>query len=254
VGWLDRIKDKKEQEKIPAKWRDKTTEEIAAELDASDKLKADLAAEKLARETDSKKVEEIQTEFEKVKSQLAAAEANRNKQPDKKPDNVDPTPENMLENPKGVLDTRLGPLEAATIRNGVTTSRMLAQQQLDNADMASGGKDMNGRLFRAWGSEIDTEARKYQAVQLMSPEAWIGIFWYLKGTHADELRDPETRKKKYNFLEPSTSGAPAAGTNGEPKKDGPESLTDAEKHVADRMGVTYENYAKRKKAMVMVNV
>jgi hypothetical protein len=255
VGWLDRIKDKKEQDKIPAKWRDKTTEEIAAELDNADKLRADLATEKLAREADSTKVAEIQTEFEKVKTQLAAAEANRNKPPDKKPDNVDPTPENMLENPKGVLDTRLGPLEAATIRNGVTTSRMLAQQQLDNADMASDGKDMNGRLFRAWGAEIDTEARKYQAVQLMSPEAWIGIFWYLKGVHADELRDPETRKKKYNFLEPSTSGAPAAGTNGNmDKKDGPESLTDQEKHVADKMGVSYENYAKRKKAMVMVNV
>jgi len=253
VGWLDRIKDKKEQEKIPAKWRDKTTEEIAAELDASDKLRADLATEKLARETDSKKVEEIQTEFEKVKTQLATVEANRNKQPDKKPDSVEATAENILENPKGVLDTRLGPLEAATIRNGVTTSRMLAQQQLDNADMASGGKDMNGRLFRAWGSEIDSEARKYQAVQLMSPEAWIGIFWYLKGTHADELRDPDVRKKKYNFLEPSVNGGPGPNADGDKKKDGVEGLTDAEKHVADKMGVTYENYAKRKKSMQMVN-
>jgi len=255
MSWLDRVKDKKELEKIPAKWREKSPEEIAAALEAADKATADLALEKAARAADAERVTQIESEFNDVKAKLAAAEANRNKPPDKKVEGVEPTPENMLENPKGVLDTRLAPLEAATIRNGATTSRMLAQQQLNNSDMASGGKTMDGRLFQDWGAEIDAESRKYQAVTLKSPEAWLGIFWYLKGTHADELRDPEVRKKKYNFLEPSASGAPAAGTNGDGKpKDGPESLTDQEKHVADKMGVTYENYAKRKKNMQFVNV
>ena len=254
MGWLDRIKDKKEMEKIPAKWREKTPEEIAAALEASEKVAKDLELEKAARAADAAKVDEIQTEFEKVKSQLAAAEANRNKPPDKKsPEGVAATPENILENPSGVLDTRLAPLEAATIQNGVTTARIIAQQQLDNADVAANNTTMNGRLFRAWGQEIDAESRKYRPVTLMTPEAWLGIFWYLKGVHADELRDPEARKKKYAFLEPATSGAPAAGTNGDGKpKDGPESLTDQEKHVADKMGVSYENYAKRKKTMQIV--
>src|SRR6266436_1475497 len=252
MGWLDRVKDKKELEKLPQRLKDASPEDIIEELKLTDKLKADLAASQAAQAAQDVKVTEIQTEFEQVKARLAAAEANRAPAP-KKDDKLDPTPENMLENPKGVLDTRLAPLEALTIQNNAATSRMLAQQQLNNSDMASGGKTMDGRLFQAWGAEIDAEARKYQAIQLIRPEAWLGIFWYLKGTHADELRDPDIRKKKYNFLEPSTSGAPAAGTNGEPKKDGVEGLTDQEKHVADKMGVTYENYAKRKKAMVMVN-
>jgi hypothetical protein len=253
MGWLDRVKDKKELEKLPQRLRDASPEDIIKELEEKDKLKADLATAQVAQAAQDAKVAEISTEFEQVKTRLAAAELNRSTPPPKKPEGVEPTPENMLENPKGVLDTRLAPLEALTIQNNAATSRILAQQQLNNADMVSGGKSMDGRLFQAWGAEIDTEARKYQAVQLIRPEAWLGIFWYLKGTHADELRDPETRKKKYNFLEPSTSGAPAPGTNGAEKKDGVEGLTDQEKHVADKMGVSYENYAKRKKAMVVVN-
>jgi hypothetical protein len=254
MGWLDRIKDKKDLEKLPQRLRDASPEDIIKELETTDKLKADLATAQAAQAAQDAKVTEISNEFEQVKTRLAAAEANRNVDPNKNkgPDRVDPTPENMLENPKGVLDTRLGPLEAATIRNGASMSRMMAQQQLDGADMASGGKTMDGRLFRAWSAEIDTEARKYQAVTLMTPEAWLGIYWYLKGIHGDELRDPETRKKKYSFLEPAASGAPGPGNN-EPKKDGVEGLTDQEKHVADKMNVSYENYAKRKKAMVMVN-
>ena len=252
MEWLNRIKDKKDLEKLPQRLRDASPEDIIKELEATDKLKSDLAAAQAAQAAQDAKVTEISNEFEQVKTRLAAAEANRNEPPPKKKEPVAATPENMLENPQGVLDTRLGPLEAVTIRNGASMSRMMAQQQLDGADMASGGKTMDGRLFRAWSAEIDTESRKYQAVTLMTPEAWLGIYWYLKGIHGDELRDPETRKKKYSFLEPATSGAPGPGNN-EPKKDGVEGLTDQEKHVADKMNVSYENYAKRKKAMVMVN-
>lgn len=250
MGWLDRVNTKKEEDKLPPRLRDKTPEQIAQELDDADKLKNDLELSKAAQRDSDAKVAEIQSEFDKVKERLAAADASRNK-PDNRDNKVDVTPENMLENPKGVLDSRLGPLEAVTIQNAASTSRILAQQQLDNLDSSSGGKSMDGRLFRAWGSEIDSESRKYAAIQLIKPEAWLGIFYYLKGVHSDELRDPEIRKKKYNFLEPSTSGAP--GPDNSIKKDGPEGLTDAEKHVADKMGVSYENYAKRKKSMQFVS-
>jgi hypothetical protein len=254
MGWLDRIKDKKELEKLPKEIQDASPEDIVKRLADAEKLKADHAELQRKQAESDTKVTEISNEFEQVKARLAAAEA-KPKPADKPADRVDPTPENMLERPAEVLNQRLGPLEAATVRNGVSMSRMMAQQQLDGADMSSGGKTMDGRLFRAWSAEIDAEARKYQAVTLMTPEAWLGIYWYLKGIHGDELRDPETRKKKYAFLEPAASGAPGPngpGSDSRPK-DGPESLTDQEKHVADKMGVTYENYAKRKKGMVMVN-
>src|SRR6266850_4593352 len=251
MGWLDRINAKKEEEKLPPRLRDKTPEQIAKELEDADKIKTEHELLKAHAAEQDGKVAEIQSEFDKVKERLAAADATKNKVDDKGK-RVEATPENILENPSGVLDTRLGPLEAVTVQNAATTSRILAQQQLDNMDSASGGKTMDGRLFRAWGSEIDGESRKYATIQLIKPEAWLGIFYYLKGVHADELRDPEIRKKKYNFLEPSGNGAPGAD-QGAAKKDGPEGLTDAEKHVADKMNVTYENYAKRKKSMQIVN-
>jgi len=249
MGWLDRINAKKEEEKLPPRLRDKTPEQIVKELEDSDKLKSELDLEKAARAADAEKVTAIETEFAQVKERLAAAELKA-KPPVTQEDGTEATSENIIANPKKVLDAHTATLQAVTIQNAATTSRMLAQQQLDNADSASGGKSMDGRLFRAWSAEVDSEARKYQAVHLIRPEAWLGIFWYLKGTHADELRDPETRKKKYNFLEPSASGA--GSTNSEPqKKDG--ELTDQEKHVAQKMGVTPENYAKRKKEMQFVN-
>lgn len=252
MSWLDRIKDKKELDKLPQRLKDATPEDIIKELAALDQLKADNEALKLRQAESDTKVSEIQTEFEQTKAKLVAAEANRNTLPPKREEGTEVTPENILSDPAKVINTRLAPLEALTIQNNAATSRMLAQQQLNNSDMASGGRTMDGRLFQAWGAEIDTESRKYQTVQLIRPEAWLGIFWYLKGTHADELRDPETRKKKYTFLEPAASGAPAAGTNGESKKDGVEGLTDQEKHVADKMNVSYENYAKQKKRMQFV--
>lgn len=251
MGWIDRINAKKEEEKLPPRLRDKTPEQIAKELEDSDKLKNELELSKAAQRDSDAKVEEIKTEFEKVKERLAAADAAKN--PPKKDEGTEPTSENILADPKKVLDAHTATLTAVTIQNAASTARMLAQQQLDNMDAGSNGKTMDGRLFRAWDGEINTESRKYNAIQLIKPDAWLGIFYYLKGVHADELRDPETRKKKYNFLEPSATGSGTPTPDGTQKKEGVEGLTDQEKHIADMMHVTHENYAKRKKSMQYVN-
>ncbi len=77
MGWLDRVKDKKELEKLPQRLKDASPEDIIEELKLTDKLKADLAASQAAQAAQDVKVTEIQTEFEQVKARLAAAEANR---------------------------------------------------------------------------------------------------------------------------------------------------------------------------------
>jgi hypothetical protein len=243
------FRDKKEESKLPERLKGKTPEQVAKELEDADKLKNDLELEKAARRESDESVQQIRTEFDQVKERLAAADASRNKPPEKR----EPlTMEQFMDDPEGhvrrISAEANAPATGVTVANAAQTARILAQQQLDNADLASGGKSMDGRLFRAWGAELNSESAKYNAVQLIKPEAWLGIFYYLKGVHSDELRDPEMRKKKYNFLEPSGSGAPPPADN---KKS--DELTDAEKHVADKMGVSYENYAKRKKGMQYVN-
>src|SRR5208282_3514491 len=115
-----------------------------------------------------------------------------------------------------------------------------------------GNKQMDGRLFAMWAGEIDQECRKYQAIQLGNVNAWLGIFYYLKGVHADELRDPEVRKKKYNFLESAASTSAVQGQDDGKDKPASDQLTDQEKHIADKMHVTYENYLARKKKMQFV--
>jgi hypothetical protein len=195
-----------------------------------------------------KEVTTIKTEFESVKAKLAAAEANRQTP---KPDANTEEPANFVEEPDKAFAQRMAPLANITLQNAAMTARILAQQQLDNMDAMSGGKTMDGRLFRAWGTEIDAAAKKYQTIQLGSPDAWIGIFYHMKGLHADELRDPEVRKRKYNFMEPASQTV-STSDDGKPKP-ASEQLTDAEKHVADKMGVKHEDYLKRKKSMVMVN-
>jgi hypothetical protein len=248
MAWFD----KEQEAKLPERLKGKTPEQVLAELEKADKLANDLELEKAARRADAEKVTQIETEFNTVKNQLATIEANRNTKP---PEKTVVSAEQILENPDAAITTKVNeltaPLTHLTIQNNAQTARMLAQQQLNNTDLASGGKSMDGRLFQAWSQEIDAEAGKYKPIQLITPQAWLGIFYYLKGTHADELRDPETRKKKYNFLEPTSSGiAPASR---EEKKTGAEGLTDEEKRIAGRMGVTPEAYAKRKEAMQYVN-
>lgn len=248
MAWLDNVKAKKEAEeaKRPERLRGKTDEQILEELKAAEEFKKKFEESEQARLKDNEDVRKVTTQFEELKRTMQETEANRNRQHQQ---TEEPADFNL--DPEKAFSQRAAPLAAATVANSAITARILAQQMLDNQDLASSNKTMDGRLFRAWSMEIDTESRKYQPVQLTSPQAWTGIFFYLKGLHADELRDKEIVKKKYNFLEP-------AAQEGRPPDSKPktatEELTDAEKHVADKMNVSYENYLKRKKAMQFVNV
>jgi len=247
MGWLDKINAKKKDE-VPAMFKDKSDDDILKMLQEASKDKQRVGElEARVAEQDST-VATIKTEFAAVKERLVAAEARATPPPRKEED--DGSNDDFVTNPDGSFGKRIGPYANLTIQTSALTARMLAQQQLNNQDLASNGKTMDGRLFQAWSTEIDSESKKYPAIQLTKTEAWIGIYLYLKGLHADELRDPEIRKKKYNFLEPA---ATSQGTRqaDEPKKEGAESLTDAEKHVADKMHVSYADYAKRKAAMQM---
>jgi len=251
MGWLDDIKKKKEG-KIPDIFKDKNEDDILKMLeDASkDKEQVTTLTTKLAEQETT--VANINSEFTKVKERLAAAEANRSQNQNQN-QNQNQEPPNFVEDPDAAFASRNGPTLAIAVQSSMMTSRLLAQQQLDNADMASGGKTMDGRLFRAWASEIDAKSKTFPAVQLTSPEAWLNIYLHTKGQHADELRDPEVRKKKYNFLEPTVQSTPASKSEPD-NRPAEQQLTDKELHVAEKMHVTPEAYLKRKQAMQFANV
>src|SRR5207245_6482725 len=246
MGWLDRLDAKKKEEnKIRPELEGKTPEQIVASLKEAEGLRVKLQAAEANNAKLSTQYTEMNTEVDKIKAQLAPRDAAQNKPVAQQEELA-----NFVEDPDQAFGQRVAPLAQVAVNTAAMTARMLAQQQLNNQDMASPAeaRSMDGRLFQAWSADIDAEAKKYPQIQLATPQAWLGIFYYLKGTRADDLANPETRKKKYgNFLEPSsTSVAPRS----EPEKK--DDLTDAEKHVADKMKVSYENYAKRKKQMQFV--
>lgn len=249
MPWFDRMKRKGQEPELPAELKDKTAEEVVLALqDAADTKKklTELTAE---RTKEREQVTVLSSEFDKVKQKLAESDAARTRQQQQQQHQEEPA--DFLTDPEKAVDQRVAPYANLTISNAAMTARILALQNLDNEDMVSpsDAKSMNGRLFRAWEAEINDEAKKYPAVSMGQPQAWLGIYYLVKGRHADELANPDIRKKKYNFVESAAQGTPPP----EPKpKDGVESLTDQEKHVADKMGVSYENYAKRKKGMQFV--
>jgi hypothetical protein len=249
MGWIDDWKKRNKDKQVPKELEGKSDDDVLAMLAAANKDKEDKAAlETKVKEQDAA-VLNIQTEFEKVKTRLAASEANR--QPPPRGEDKDPA--DFVTEPDRAFAERIGPLANVALQTAATTARMLAQQQLTNADAASNNKQMDGRLFSMWAGEIDQEARKYQSIQLGNVQAWLGIFYYLKGVHADELRDPETRKKKYNFLESAASTSAAQGVDDGKPKPSADQLTDQEKHIADKMHVSYDSYLKRKKDMQFVS-
>jgi len=248
MAWLDSVKARKEaaEAKRPERFRNKTDDQILKELEEAESYKKRFEDGEASRASEAQKVTSLETQVAEVRAKLAEAEANRRPATAAQPEEL----ANFVEDPDRAFAQRVAPLTAATLLNSALSSRMLAQQLLDNNDVASGNKSMDGRLFRVWSNEIDSESKKYQTAQLTSPQAWIGIFYYLKGLHSEELANPDVRKKKYNFVEPSTTQAPPPDAK---PKDAKEVLNDQEKHVADKMGVSYENYLKRKKEMTFIN-
>jgi hypothetical protein len=239
---------KKKDEELPPELKDKTPEEMVRYIKVAEELGEKVKTLTEERAQEKEQVVALSSQFDQVKQKLASTEANLNKL--QNPPRTE-EPADFLTEPEKAVDQRVAPLANLTVQNAFMTARILAQQTLDNQDMASplDAKTMDGRLYRAWEGEINAEAAKYPQSSMIRPDNWIGIYYLVKGRHADELANPEKRKKNYNFLE---SGSQQVHHQEEKKKDGVEALTDQQKHVADKMGVSYENYAKRLKGMTII--
>lgn len=246
------FRDKKDEE-LPESVRGKTPEQLAQELKDAQALKDQVAAAQAEAQRLKDADASRQTEFDAVKTKLAALEAaartNNNNNNQNQPLDL----EKFMADPEKTLNDeinkRVGPFAQTAVLNAAQTARILAQQQLNNQDLASGGKTMDGRLFQAWASEIDAQVKNYRTDQMVTPQAWLGVYMFIKGTHADELADADTRKKKYGMLEPVRSNVSSGNEGAE--KPASDQLTPQELKIAERMKVTPEAYLKRKKSMQM---
>jgi hypothetical protein len=239
MSWLDNISKKKEEE---AQAKEKSLQERAEAAEkAAKEAQARIEALEEERQKEREQFSSLQSEFESIKKHLAEVETKAPKPPEE--------PADFDTDPAKAFQQGVAPIVQVTLHNAMQTARILAQQQLDDQDIIN--KTMDGRLFRAWSREIDALAQTYRPEQLGTPQAWLGLFYYVKGKHTDELADPDKRKKQYAFLE----GASGAGKPPEPagQKKPEELLTPEERRVAERMGVSPENYLKRKSQLKFAN-
>jgi phage I-like protein len=250
MAWF---RDKGDGKKIDPRLEGKSAEEIAALLDEGKKAQDKAAELEAQRAEERKTVENLNNSFASVKAKLDAIEANANRQapPDNK--NKEPeTLENFIDDPDTAFNQRAKPLVEMTARTAALTAKMTAQQYLDNQDSISGGTKYDGRLFKHFDTEIMNIANQTQTVVLSAPQAWLDIYLRVKGLHADELANPDTRKKSYAFLEPAAQVVNNRQQEDNSNKPADQQLTEQELRVAKRMGVSPESYLKRKKEMSFV--
>jgi len=240
MSWYNSEKDKKKL----GKWGDKSDDEIVAALNKAETLETEVADLKKKDTERDGIVQTLKTNFDSVKSKLDSIEANSNRRQQAPPkEDAEESPD-FITDPDAAFNKRAQPLAAATMNTAAQIAKMQAQQNLTR-----NSKDgIDGRLFEHWGSEIDSIAKNTPLAILGNPQVWVGMFLQVKGYHADELSDPNTRKEKYAFLEPSTHAVvnqPQSGAKGEEP-------TEQERKIAGKMGIKIEDYMKNKKAMTFV--
>ena len=238
----------KKEEELPPELKGKTPEQIAASLKEADEVKTRLQALEGERATEKQTVVDMTNNFNTMKTRLQELEANAKKAPSPPPEEK----ANFLEDGDRAFNQRfnenVAPTTAIAVGAAQQVARISAQQHLQNLDAQN--NTMDARLFTAWSADIDSEAKKYQPTQLIQPQSWLSIFYFIKGVRADELANPEVRKKKYSFLEPARSSAPPPDGK---EKSATDQLTDQEIHAAKMMHKTPEQYLAQKKKMQFIN-
>jgi len=235
-GWFG-----KKDDEIPKALQGMTPEQAAAELERLKAIEAQVAAG-----GDVKTVLENFTKtMDEVKNRLDAIETN-SRPPEPKPKNEEVA--DALTDPDGFIRQRVGPLAELQVKTSAVVARGEARRQLESSDRGKKPQGRDAFYFDKYAAEIDNLAKGVPATQLIDPQAWIHLYYNVKGRHADEIAANAAEKKEEFSIESGGNGRPEP----EPKKDGVESLTAVEIKVARGMGITPEQYAERKKHLTMV--
>lgn len=225
---------KKEGVDLPENLKDMTPEQLA------DYFKnADLSTETiktLTTELEAAKGEAATalSEVAIVKANLDRIEANLPKPPPKDP----PDKPSFFHDEDDAFNTRfaekIGPLAQLTLDTGAQTAKLLAEAKFP-------------REFKRYSDEIDKVMEQDTPAQMVHPQFWENTIMMVRGRHLDELADEKLKGEGDFFVEGAVGGAPPP----EPEKDD-KVLTNEEKKIAKSMGITEENYLKKKEGMKYV--
>lgn len=240
MGWFK----KEDEAKIPEKLRNLTPEEIVAKIDAAEALGQDVTKLKAALAEKDTTINENANAVNELRTKLQQLEGNRREPP--KEDGAQRI--EFAEDPEGFVRQQIAestvPVASVALNNSAMMAKSLAEKSLDRLKVP-GTNISKGAMFRRYEADIDAQAKKCQLGQLQRPDDWIFLFNNVLGTKMDEILQAysEGKGNEY-FVEP---GSTNVHRQEEPRRD--EKLTDEELHIAKRMRITPEEYAKRKKEM-----
>jgi hypothetical protein len=239
MTWFDR----KDESKIPEKFRKMPVEDVAKVLEGVDVAVGEAKTWREKAEAQKAELEARNSEFTQLQDKVKSLEANRQAPPPPNNDNKNKTPE-FIEDPQGYIDARVNgafnPLAQVALQTNAQLARESAKRSLDRLRVGA-TKISKGAIFDKYSSEIDALAKTTPVQSLQSPDSWIHLFNMVLGQHMDEILDKGTDM----FVENAASGV----TNNHDTPQ-PEKPTQRELEIAQRMKIPIEQYMKNKKEMV----
>lgn len=223
----------KDDADVPAKIKGKTPEEILAALEETDRLRGEVTTLKTQNTELSGKFETFGTQLEELKKRIPEPRVET-RQPN------DPT--SFLVDGDAAFNERIAPLANFVASTAAVQARSSAMQEAQARQRSKKG-NIDGMLFEKYGDEINELAKSCTPQQLAVAGTWTHLFYNVKGRHTDEIAEQNREQKGEFFVEGSQRVTAADDTKDDDK------LTATELRIAQRMGVSPENYLKQKKSM-----
>jgi hypothetical protein len=173
------------------------------------------------------------SEFDSVKSRLAQLESSV--KPAVKQEGP-AAPVSFLENEDLAFAQRMQPFATLTLQNQARSAKFMAKQTLSGAKLA---------MFTKYEGEIDEMMKSVDLAYQGTPESWLKVFNSVLGNHIDDITTAAKDGSDF-FAETHVVGV----GGGAPPVD-PNVLTEEDKRIAKRLGLTDDQYKASKKEMVI---
>jgi len=197
MKWSERFG--RQDSEIPKELEGKTPEEIAAALQKAADIETKLQTAETARQTAEGALATANTQFEDMKTKLAALEAGHGNQLDTVVDPDEP-PSPWIDPAKFVQDQTKG-TTAVALQAGMMTARMYFQQGLQGDDI---------KIFSKYSGEVDKIIGTFVPEQRVMPQSWFNAFLYVKGLHLNDIM--KAKQDNTDFFSETAS----RGVNQEP--------------------------------------
>lgn len=225
----------KTEDQVPAELKDLTPEQVTEKIKAFDSQATELEKLKNSVAEKDKKTGDLTNEMTVLKRKLAEIEENG--APPKSKETPVEIP-SVLEDEDSAFNGRLAPIQASAMQANAQIALMRAEQYINN-------NPVDARLLRRYKQEVDRMFFAQPLQYQMNPQTYLNCFNNVMGAKRSEI-DSLRGTENDPFVEPAGGGAPPQ----QPKND---ELSADEVRVAQRMGITPEQYMNSKKESTLVS-